>query len=257
MIGVSVLFAAVLFYISYHISQVKEIPVGSGDVATAMSLIDQNLSIWIGIIAAICTILPVALSIGQSVNFQEHLKQAREDLQESTREVNKVMEEMRNRQIVYNLQSFVNTLSMNIKILSDWEELEVGQNPFLTSRPLLEYQLFKMVEYSSKCVNEYEQIDDKLIKTTTDEYNRIRKNIKDNALDLLLLMNNLLKKYEVFFGKESLFELHTLMDGIWYDIETIMSDSTYTYIQVGTYIRTARNYCKAIQTLFLKQFAKE
>lgn len=106
MIGVAVLFAAVLFYISYHISQVKEIPVGSGDVATAMSLIDQNLSIWIGIIAAICTILPVALSIGQSVNFQEHLKQAREDLQESTREVNKVMEEMRNRQIVYNLQSF-------------------------------------------------------------------------------------------------------------------------------------------------------
>lgn len=87
MIGVAVLFAAVLFYISYHISQVKEIPVGSGDVATAMSLIDQNLSIWIGIIAAICTILPVALSIGQSVNFQEHLKQAREDLQESTREL--------------------------------------------------------------------------------------------------------------------------------------------------------------------------
>ena len=29
MIGVAVLFAAVLFYISYHISQVKEIPVGS------------------------------------------------------------------------------------------------------------------------------------------------------------------------------------------------------------------------------------
>lgn len=45
------------------------------------------------------------------------------------------------------------------------------------------------------------------------------------------------------------------MDEIWCDVETIMSDSTY--IQVGTYIRTARNYCKAIQTLFLKQFAKE
>lgn len=255
MIAISVLFAAVLFYISYHISQVKEIPVGSGGVETAMSLIDQNLSIWIGIIAAICTILPVALSISQSVNFQEHLKQAREDMQESTREIEHEMDEMSERQIVYNLQSFVNTLSMNIKILSDWEELEVGQNPFLTSRPLLEYQLFKMVEYSSKCVNECVSVDDKLSKTTTDEYDRIRKNIKDNALDLLLLMNNLLKKYEVFFGKESLFELHKLMDEIWCDVETIMSDSTY--IQVGTYIRTARNYCKAIQTLFLKQFAKE
>lgn len=43
MIAISVLFAAVLFYISYHISQVKEIPVGSGEVETAMSLIDQNL----------------------------------------------------------------------------------------------------------------------------------------------------------------------------------------------------------------------
>lgn len=69
MITISVLFSAVLFYISYHISQVKEIPVGSGGVETAMSLIDQNLSIWIGIIAAICTILPVALSISQSVKY--------------------------------------------------------------------------------------------------------------------------------------------------------------------------------------------
>lgn len=198
MIAISVLFAAVLFYISCHISQVKEIPVGSGEVETAMSLIDQNLSIWIGIIAAICTILPVALSISQSVNFQEHLKQAREDMQESTRGIEHEMDEMSERQIVYNLQSFVNTLSMNIKILSDWEELEVGQNPFLTSRPLLEYQLFKMVEYSSKCVNEYVSVADKLSKTTTDEYDRIRKNIKDNALDLLLLMNNLLKNMKCF-----------------------------------------------------------
>lgn len=35
MIAISVLFAAVLFYISCHISQVKEIPVGSGEVETA------------------------------------------------------------------------------------------------------------------------------------------------------------------------------------------------------------------------------
>ena len=70
MIAISVLFASVLFYISYHISQVKEIPVGSGEVETAMSLIDQNLSIWIGIIAAICTIRHNGLHIAPNFIHQ-------------------------------------------------------------------------------------------------------------------------------------------------------------------------------------------
>ena len=54
------------------------------------------------------------------------------------------MNELQKKQVAYNLQSFVNTLSMNIKILGDWEELEVGQNPFLTSRSLLKAQMSKM-----------------------------------------------------------------------------------------------------------------
>lgn len=166
------------------------------------------------------------------------------------------MNELQKKQVAYNLQSFVNTLSMNIKILGDWEELEVGQNPFLTSRSLLKAQMSKMVEYSSKCNDEYLSIEDQLNGISSEDKEILTNSIKDNALDLLLLLNNLLKKYEVFFDRTNLFELHTIMDEIWYDIDDIL-DGKNTKKDVKIYIMVAHKYCKQIEELFLKQFAKE
>lgn len=217
---------------------------------------DQNFSIWLTVIAAICTILPVVLGINQSLSFHNQLESAKAEMEKKVLEAERKMNELQKKQVAYNLQSFVNTLSMNIKILGDWEELEVGQNPFLTSRSLLKAQMSKMVEYSSKCNDEYLSIEKQLGGISSKDIEILTNSIKDNALDLLLLLNNLLKKYEVFFDRTNLFELHTIMDEIWYNIDDILDDKN-TIKDLKIYIMVAHKYCKQIEELFLKQFAKE
>lgn len=218
---------------------------------------DQNLSIWLAVIAAICTILPVVLGVNQSFSFNNQLEAAKEDIMSKVTEADDKMKKLQKQQVAYKLQSFVNTLSLNIKILSDWEELEVSQNPFLTSKPLLDTLLKNIVDYSSKCKEEILPLNEKEVSELSSldvvTYNNI---IKDNALNLLLVLNNLLKKYEVFFDKTNLFELHTLMDDIWYSIEAIIHDKSNEK-DVAIYMMAAHKYCVQIRDLFSRQFAKE
>lgn len=218
---------------------------------------DQNLSIWLAVIAAICTILPVVLGVNQSFSFKNQLETAKENMMNKVTEADDKFKELQKQQVAYKLQSFVNTLSLNIKILSDWEELEVSQNPFLTSKPLLDTLLKKIVDYSSKCKDEIMPLNEKDVSELStldiETYNKI---INDNALNLLLVLNNLLKKYEVFFDKTNLFELHTLMDDIWYSIEAIIHDKSNKK-DVAIYMMAAHKYCVQIRDLFSRQFAKE
>lgn len=161
---------------------------------------DQNLSIWLCVIAAICTILPVVLGISHSLNFKLQLDEAKNEMRLQIDKANEDMKNLQRKQTTSNLQAFVNTMSQNIKSLSDLEELEVNQNPFLTCSKLIKIELEKMVENSLLCQKEYSSIEDEIKNKDTEEVLNIRKNIKDNALELLLLQNNLLKKYEVYFN---------------------------------------------------------
>lgn len=217
---------------------------------------DQNLSIWLCVIAAICTILPVVLSISHSLNFKLQLDEAKNEMRFQIDKANEDMKNLQRKQTTSNLQAFVNTMSQNIKSLSDLEELEVNQNPFLTCSKLIKIELEKMVENSLLCQKEYSSIEDEIKNKDTEEVLNIRKNIKDNALEILLLQNNLLKKYEVYFNKSSLFELHDLMDDIWYRIDAIVREKDVRK-DIGIYLISAQAFSKHIQTLFSKQFVKE
>lgn len=217
---------------------------------------DQNLSIWLCVIAAICTILPVVLGISHSLNFKLQLDEAKNEMRLQIDKANEDMKNLQRKQTTSNLQAFVNTMSQNIKSLSDLEELEVNQNPFLTCSKLIKIELEKMVENSLLCQKEYSSIEDEIKNKDTEEVLNIRKNIKDNALELLLLQNNLLKKYEVYFNKSSLFELHDLMDDIWYRIDAIVREKDVRK-DIGIYLISAHAFSKHIQTLFSKQFVKE
>lgn len=217
---------------------------------------DQNLSIWLCVIAAICTILPVVLGISHSLNFKLQLDEAKNEMRLQIDKANEDMKNLQRKQTTSNLQAFVNTMSQNIKSLSDLEELEVNQNPFLTCSKLIKIELEKMVENSLLCQKEYSSIEDEIKNKDTEEVLNIRKNIKDNALELLLLQNNLLKKYEVYFNKSSLFELHDLMDDIWYRIDAIVREKDVRK-DIGIYLIFAHAFSKHIQTLFSKQFVKE
>lgn len=219
---------------------------------------DQSLAIWIGVIAAICTILPVVLAMNQNKNFDVLIKTAKQEMEDKVKrtidDANKKMEMLEKRQVTYNLQSFANTFAINIKILSDLEELEVNKNPFLTSKELITRELDMMIGNTDKCILEYNKIKEDLEKKNADEKEQILRCVKENAIELMLLQNNLLRRYEAFFSKESLFELHDLIDDIWYRVEAVITGKDQSQ-DVSKYLSMACVFCQRIQDLFKKQLS--
>lgn len=213
---------------------------------------DQNLTIWLAVIAAICTILPVVLGISQTFNFKMHLEEAKTEMKQQLDEANKNMSDLQNKQIIYNLRSFVNTMSMNIKTLIDLQELEINKNPFLTCKELIKLELDKMVDGSCKCQKEYLKLKNELQSIEGQTADEIIKSIQHNALEIFLLQNNLLRKYEVFFSGISLIELQNLVN-----IINKYSEPLVLYPEKAVDIEDCFVYAltisKQIQTLFKGQ----
>lgn len=213
---------------------------------------DQNLTIGLTVIAAICTILPVVLGISQTFNFKIQLDEAKTEMKRQLDEANKKMSDLQNKQIIYNLRSFVNTMSMNIKTLIDLQELEINKNPFLTSKELIKLELDKMVDSSCECQKEYLKIKNELQDIEGETADEIMKSIQHNALEIFLLQNSLLRKYEVFFSGISLIELQSLVNIIYsYSEPLILYPKKYENLE-DCFVY-ALTISKQIQTLFKGQ----
>lgn len=216
---------------------------------------DQNLTIWLAVIAAICTILPVVLGISQTFNFKMQLDEAKTEMKRQLDEANKNMSDLQNKQIIYNLRSFINTMSMNIKTLIDLQELEINKNPFLTSKELIQLELEKMVDSSCECQKEYLKIKNELQNIERKTADEIMKSIQHNALEIFLLQNSLLRKYEVFFSGISLIELQNLLNIIYsYSEPLILYPKKYENLE-NCFVY-ALTISKQIQTLFKGQVEK-
>lgn len=218
---------------------------------------DQSLAIWIGVIAAICTILPIVLAMNQNKNFDVLVNTAKQEMEDKVKrtisDANKKVEMLEKRQVTYNLQSFANTFAISIKILSDLEELEVNKNPFLTSKELITIELDMMIGNTDKCILEYDKIKEDLEKKNADEKKQILRCVKENAIELLL-QNNLLRRYEAFFSKESLFELHDLIDDIWFRVEAVITEKDQSQ-DFSKYLSMAHVFCQRIRDLFKRQLS--
>lgn len=213
---------------------------------------EQNLAIWLAVIAAICTILPVFLGITQTFNFKIQLDEAKTEMKQQVNEANNKMSDLQNKQIIYNLRSFVNTMSMNIKTLIDLQELEINKNPFLTSKELIKLELDKMVYSSCKCQKEYVKIKNELQSIEGSTADEIIKSIQHNALEIFLLQNSLLRKYEVFFSGISLIELQNLVNVIYrYSEPLIFNPEKCENIEECFFL--ALTISKQIQMLFNRQ----
>lgn len=213
---------------------------------------EQNLAIWLAVIAAICTILPVVLGITQTFNFKIQLDEAKTEMKQQIEEANNKMSNLQNKQIIYNLRSFINTMSMNIKTLIDLQELEINKNPFLTSKELIKLELDKMVDGSCECQKEYLKIKNELQDIEGETVDEITKSIQHNALEIFLLQNSLLRKYEVFFSGISLIKLQNLVNIIYsYSEPLILYPKKYENLE-DCFVY-ALTISKQIQTLFMGQ----
>lgn len=232
---------------------------------------EQNVAIWLAVIAAICTMLPIVIGINQNLNFNRELDFIKKDFDDKSEYMEEKIGEMKDNVSndidkknkatdiklkeldrtsgVVSLLSIINSLAITVRILSELEDLEIRQSVSLTCPNLLKVQLDKMVMYCDKCAKEYREL--KQLSLEDEKLDMI----SDGGFGVLVMMHNLLKKYEMKFDGVALFELHDLLGNIWKRIHMQVSSQTSDRNRkVDEILSEISYYAPQIKKLFEGQF---
>lgn len=222
------------------------IQVEHNNLVQAQKSADQNLSIWLAVIAAICTILPVVLGINQTSSFDakldmykryvdgkvsefqdqldKEIKGSKKDIESAKLEFNdhiaekisdfrKDVETMNRDMTKYHkemgnirLISFLNILCQNIRMLRDLQELEIRENTHLTCPELVRNSIHSIAQNAKECEDRFEQ--DK--ETWQDDDTVII--IYRALLSSLCSIRDLAYEYENLFTGMNLLKLQRLKD---------------------------------------------
>ena len=198
--------------------------------------IGNNITIWLGVIGAICTILPVVLSLKQTFDIQQMMDQLRKeadaDKKKLEEEMSKHQEEMRAISDEYkrtveeeigNLQkdmedklskemhlhtiSYLDRLLLSVSHLCNIRDIKYkGDLPILSS-PIIRPMLESIEENSKEAYKQYCDIQDKC----SIEQNKV---IFYAALEALNSIRNLAQIYEDVVDVETMVQLQSLKDSI-------------------------------------------
>lgn len=221
------------------------IQVEHNNLVQAQKSADQNLSIWLAVIAAICTILPVVLGINQTSSFDakldiykqyvdgkvkefenqldKEIKGSKNDIVSAKQEFNNhiaetkdkldaEVEKMQSNMAEYHkemsnirLMSFLNIFCQNIRMLRDLQDLEIRENTHLTCPELVRNSINSIAQNAKECKDRFEQ--DK--ETWKDEDTII---IFRAQLSSLCSIRDLAYEYENLFTGMNLLRLQRLKD---------------------------------------------
>ena len=244
----------------------------------------QNIAIWLSIIAAICTILPIVIGINQNMSFKSQVELLREEFQKAvdsyTEQLQKEVDTFNQEVCEYKkevceykkdvLQSkfseLVNAFSVNLRILAELEEIEIHQNVLLTCPNLLKEQLEKLENRSRKFREDYQDVLNKISSRNKGGENQnnsendslqsdiqeIEEYLKENLVDVYILMNNLLKKYEPCFDDDLLFRVHDTMDQLWYKTNEVLDTDDQNKVKIQDHIESICYYIRRIKEIFIE-----
>lgn len=244
----------------------------------------QNIAIWLSIIAAICTILPIVIGINQNMSFKSQVELLRKEFQKAvdsyTEQLQKEVDTFNQEVCEYKkevceykkdvLQSkfseLVNAFSVNLRILAELEEIEIHQNVLLTCPNLLKEQLEKLENRSRKFREDYQDVLNKISSRNKGGENQnnsendslqsdiqeIEEYLKENLVDVYILMNNLLKKYEPCFDDDLLFRVHDTMDQLWYKTNEVLDTDDQNKVKIQDHIESICYYIRRIKEIFIE-----
>lgn len=230
----------------------------------------QNIAIWLSIIAAICTILPIVIGINQnmsfnsqvnllSAEFQRKMDEYSKEIRIKTDRFNNEISEFRKKALEGRFSELVNTFSVNLRILTELEEIEIHQNVLLTCPKLLKGQLDKLEKHSQKFKEDYLKLSSEFgndvdtqekseKEKVSPDIQIIESQLRENLVDVYILMNNLLKKYETYFDDDLLFRVHDTMDQLWYKTNSILN--TPNEVNIQEHIESICHYISRIKEIF-------
>ena len=160
----------------------------------------------------------------------------------------------------------VNAFSVNLRILAELEEIEIHQNVLLTCPNLLKEQLEKLENRSRKFREDYQDVLNKISSRNKGGENQnnsendslqsdiqeIEEYLKENLVDVYILMNNLLKKYEPCFDDDLLFRVHDTMDQLWYKTNEVLDTDDQNKVKIQDHIESICYYIRRIKEIFIE-----
>lgn len=112
---------------------------------------NKNFSIWLAVIAAICTVLPVVLALHQNQTFTTTIQEIEKEINLQSNKINKLTTRIE-------ITTLLEMISRNLNILSDIQELENRENIKLTCPEEVHFYGKLICNSSQKCVNKYDEI---------------------------------------------------------------------------------------------------
>lgn len=153
--------------------------------------LNQNLSIWLAVIAAICTILPIVLGMNQYLSQQYRLEEFSKDfnskkenllseidqrnnelkreittsmnsLDVAKKEMSNQVKEHQSKLCHTEVISLLNMLSQNLNLLCNLQDIENKENPVLTSPDLVKGIISSLDANVNRCNSKFFEEKDKL-----------------------------------------------------------------------------------------------
>lgn len=172
---------------------------------------NKNFSIWLAVIAAICTVLPVVLALHQNSNFHVQIEKSEKKLKSSQAEleekleaqkssVEKLKAEMDRIDSRPQILSFFDSFSRSVNMLTNLQEIDINENVLLTCPKVVKRSLDIISENSKTCIDKFGQISSNL-------HEEDLALIKNSFFGSICLFREMLYRYENLFSGIELKEL--------------------------------------------------
>lgn len=184
-----------------------------------------NLTLWLSVIASICTILPIVLGMNQNNSQKFQLEQFNKDfekernnlqteIEKSIDSFNKNKDEISNEIEQYSSKlchteviSLLNLLSQNLNLLCNLQEIENKENPILTNPGLVKSVVASFKMNVEKCNSRF-----KNSKTGLNEDSIL--SIQNALMSTLCSIRDMAYLYENIFNGQQLLILQRLRDDL-------------------------------------------
>lgn len=191
----------------------------------------RNVSIWIGLIAAICTILPIVLTISQNRQFANELEEIKKEKRKMFKELEKL-----------NTDSDFLSIASKFRVLAEIQDFE-GQEIVYLSNPDMTKRLLKAIcNKLVDCQKKYEN----LIK---DKDFKLSITVEDIFLSLSM-MKKLLQNNKTFFEGHYLVRSLQIQDKI---KKQIKANAENDQVNIVAEIGILSDFGQQIKNLFIEQ----
>lgn len=230
------------------------------ELVSALKNISTSMAVWVGLIAAICTILPIVLGINASINFKYDLAHMEKIMNEKTRDIIKLQEhkmEETEKQFKTKVDKLEKKLGSNTEALQKSKISQVLSDLSVHMRVISELQDFESKDKGTLSKPElYVQVMDNVIAELTKTNKKIESteiDDKDNNTHIgitlmLCMLKRLLASVECTFTDYNLITLQLLRSNIDNYVTNLIDNNTE--ITNAKAIETAIGFVRKTRELF-------